>query len=132
MTRRVMLVDDDPDLLSLFSRILERAGFAVLTAEDGYEALGMLEKATPDLMILDVMMPLIDGIELCRQVRARTQTAQTPVIMLSARGDAEAIEESFEAGADLYLNKPIVPRDLVAGARSVLSLRAGSEEDVAM
>jgi DNA-binding response OmpR family regulator len=120
--KRVMVVDDEAGALALIRIMLERNGFTVLGAKDAYAALEMLETSTPDLFVLDVMMPGMDGIELCRQIRARPQTAHTPIIILSACSARESVMEGLEAGADDYLAKPILHHNLVAKIRCLLGL----------
>jgi DNA-binding response OmpR family regulator len=122
MTKQIMVVDDDVELLTLLGIILERGGFSVLRAEGALAALDMLKESTPDLFILDLMLPDMDGFELCRQIRTYPQTAQTPVLILSARNDFESIEGGFEAGANGYLSKPVKRQDLVAQVYSMLVL----------
>jgi DNA-binding response OmpR family regulator len=120
MTKRIMMVDDDPDVLNLYNLIFESNGYSVLKALDGFDALGQLDEVTPDLFILDVMMPHMDGIELCRELRARPETARTPVIILSAWNEKERVERAFEAGADDYVSKPFPPSSLLEKVRSML------------
>jgi DNA-binding response OmpR family regulator len=128
MAYEIMVVDDEVGALTLIGIMLERGGFTVLKARDASMALEALENAVePDLFILDVMMPGMDGIALCREIRARSRTARTPVIILSARGDADAIEEGFEAGADDYLSKPILHHDLVRKVRETLGIEIEDE-----
>jgi len=105
MARQIIVVDDDKGSLNLTAVVLKQGGFHVLRATNAYEALDMIEEVTPDLFILDNMMPGMDGIELCRRIRARAQTAQTPVFMLSALSDEKAVQEALEAGADGYWPK---------------------------
>ena len=123
MTKQIMVVDDEVGALTLIGIMLERGGFSVVKAKDAYAALEAVESNTPDLFILDVMMPRMDGIELCKEIRARADTAKTPIIILSARGDTESIEEGFEAGADDYLSKPILHHDLVTKVRDMLDYK---------
>jgi two-component system OmpR family response regulator len=104
--------------------MLERGGFEVLKAQDAFEALNRLESSTPDLIILDVMMPGMDGIELCRRIRAAAETRETPVLILSARGDPEAVEQGMSAGADDYLSKPILHHDLITKVREMLGVES--------
>ena len=108
MTRTIMIVDDDPGALKLYGKMLKLVDDAcdVLTAEDAVSALALREQTLPDLFILDVMMPGISGIELCRHLRARPATAGTPILMLSALGRPETIEEALDAGANDYILKP--------------------------
>jgi DNA-binding response OmpR family regulator len=120
MKRQILVVDDEIGALTLIGIMLERGGFNVLKARDGNQALGLLDEVTPDLIILDVMMPGIDGIELCSVIRQRMLTEKTPIIILSARGDADAIIRGIEAGANDYLLKPILHHDLVSKIRAML------------
>jgi len=121
MKKHILVVDDEIGALTLIGIMLERGGFGVLKAKDALAALSVLEQNTPDLIILDVMMPGMDGIELCNQIRKRPDTNHTPVLILSARGDAESVMRGMEAGANDYLPKPILHHDLVAKVRLMLS-----------
>jgi DNA-binding response OmpR family regulator len=123
MKHHIMIVDDNPGVLKLLGIMLERDGYSVLTAENGYKALELLESSIPDLFIIDVMMPDMDGIELCRQVRACSNTAQTPVVILSELGDSDSIDKALRAGADDYITKPILHYDLRTKLRSALSVK---------
>ncbi|MBN1310295.1 MAG: response regulator [Anaerolineae bacterium] len=122
MATRIMVVDDEVGALTLIGIMLERGGFEVLKAGDAYAALDLLDAETPDMIILDVMMPGMDGIELCRQIRSAQQTQTTPVLILSARGDAEAVQQGMAAGADDYLSKPILHHDLISKVRELLKM----------
>ncbi|NWF68362.1 MAG: response regulator [Chloroflexi bacterium] len=121
MKKHILVVDDEIGALTLIGIMLERGGFGVLKAKDAQAALSVLEQNTPDLIILDVMMPGMDGIELCERIRRRSDTLETPVLILSARGDAESVMRGMEAGANDYLPKPILHHDLVAKVRMMLS-----------
>lgn len=120
MKKNILVVDDEIGALTLIGIMLERGGFSVLKAKDATSALSVLDQNTPDMIILDVMMPGMDGIELCQHLRERDDTRDTPVLILSARGDAESVMRGMEAGADDYLPKPILHHDLVAKVRSIL------------
>ncbi len=120
MKRHILVVDDEIGALTLIGIMLERGGFDVLKARDAQSALDILEDSVPDLIILDVMMPGMNGIELCEEIRKREPTSKTPVLILSARGDAESIIKGIEAGANDYLPKPILHHDLVSKVRSML------------
>lgn len=120
MKRHILVVDDEIGALTLIGIMLERGGFNVLKARDANAALAILDENEPDLIILDVMMPGMDGIQLCQVIRSRAETARTPVLILSARGDAESIIRGIEAGANDYLPKPILHHDLVSKVRSML------------
>lgn len=121
MKKNVLVVDDEIGALTLIGIMLERGGFNVLKAKDADSALAVLDQNTPDLIILDVMMPGINGIELCKIIRERGETVSTPVLILSARGDAESVMRGMEAGANDYLPKPILHHDLVSKVRVILT-----------
>jgi DNA-binding response OmpR family regulator len=120
MTQNIMIVDDSPEILNLYGIMLERQGYHVFRVPDGASALQILEGAIPDLFILDVMMPEINGIELCRRIRALPQHKQTPVIFLSAYSDTETVENVFAAGANDFVRKPIEMQDLEAKIKRLL------------
>jgi two-component system, OmpR family, phosphate regulon response regulator PhoB len=122
MNKQIMVVDDEVNILLLLDITLKRRGFTVLKANDSYSALMMLESSTPDLFILDVMMPGMDGLELCRQIRARPETAHTPVIVLSARYDQRSVDRALAAGANAYLSKMSLHSELVLQVRNMLSV----------
>jgi len=126
--KRILVVDDEIGALTLIGIMLERGGFEVLKAKDADQALALLQVETPDLIILDVMMPGMDGIELCRVLRERPNTADLPILILSARGDAKSVMSGMDAGASDYLPKPILHHDLVAKVRRMLSLDPVSED----
>jgi DNA-binding response OmpR family regulator len=113
----VLVVDDEPIVRDIAVRYLERAGYATQEAEDGRAARRLLEENPPDLVVLDVMLPGIDGLELCRWIRARSEL---PVIMLTARGEEADRVVGLELGADDYITKPFSPRELAARVRTVL------------
>jgi DNA-binding response OmpR family regulator len=120
--KRILVVDDEIGALTLIGIMLERGGFEVLKAKDAEQALSVLSLETPDLIILDVMMPEMDGIELCRVLRGRSDTQELPILILSARGDAKSVMSGMDAGASDYLPKPILHHDLVAKVRRMLDL----------
>jgi DNA-binding response OmpR family regulator len=125
MKKNVLVVDDEIGALTLIGIMLERGGFNVLKAKDADAALAILDQNTPDLIILDVMMPGTDGIELCGIIREREDTSSIPVLILSARGDADSVMRGMEAGANDYLPKPILHHDLVSKVRSILTQANG-------
>jgi DNA-binding response OmpR family regulator len=120
---RVLIVDDDPRLAALVSEYLGEAGFRVSVAPDGRNALERLARDPYDAVVLDLMLPDIDGLEVCRRLRG---TADTPVLMLTARGDAMDRVVGLELGADDYLPKPFEPRELLARVRAILRRRGGA------
>jgi DNA-binding response OmpR family regulator len=115
--RRVLVVDDEPMVREVLERYLEREGFEVTTAEDGEAALASFAADRPHLVLLDLMLPRVDGLEVFRRMRA---SAQTPVIMLTARGEETDRVVGLELGADDYVTKPFSPREVVARVRAVL------------
>jgi two-component system, OmpR family, response regulator ResD len=114
---RILVVDDEPTVREVVQHYLEREGYRVQAAEDGPAALAAFGADAPDLIVLDLMLPGVDGIEVCRQVRAK---ASTPIIMLTAKGHESDRIVGLELGADDYVVKPFSPRELVARVRSVL------------
>jgi DNA-binding response OmpR family regulator len=114
---RVLVVDDDPPSLKMTAFLLKEEGHSVATAEDGQMALEMIEREPPDLVILDVMMPRIDGLEVCRRVR---QHLNIPIIILSAKGETSDRVFGLEIGADDYLAKPFEPGELLARVRALI------------
>jgi len=117
MQDHILIVDDDAETRSLLSEYLHKQGYRVTTAADGKVMQGMLETARPDLIVLDLMLPGADGLELCRDLRSRSNV---PVIMLTARGEETDRIVGLEMGADDYLAKPFNPRELLARIKSVL------------
>ena len=113
----VLVVDDEPIVREVVVKYLENEGFDTLEAQDGLEARALLEREAPSAVVLDVMMPRLDGLELCRWIRARSNV---PVIMLTARGDEADRVVGLELGADDYVAKPFSPRELLARLRAVL------------
>jgi DNA-binding response OmpR family regulator len=116
-TRRVLVVDDEPMVREVLARYLELDGFRVATADDGEQALAAFATEVPDLVVLDLMLPRIDGLEVFQRIRA---LAETPVIMLTARGDETDRIVGLELGADDYVTKPFSPREVIARVRAVL------------
>jgi DNA-binding response OmpR family regulator len=117
--QRVLIVDDDPDIQRLVSYNVGQAGFEVTTAGTGRKALESVQKQPPDLVILDVMLPDIDGMEVCRTLRQRDNSRWIPIIMLTARGEEIDRVIGFELGADDYVSKPFSPRELVLRVKSI-------------
>ena len=119
-TATILVVDDEPDLVELIQYALEGEGFTVLTAGDGVEGLATAEAERPDLVVIDVMMPRMDGIELTAQIRERGALRLTPILMLTARTDERDEIAGLEAGADDYLPKPVSPSRLVSRVKALL------------
>jgi DNA-binding response OmpR family regulator len=116
----VLAADDDEDILELVAFRLERSGYTVLRARDGQEALDLALEARPDLAVLDVMMPKVDGFELTRRLRAEEATRRMPIILLTARAQDADVQRGFEAGADDYIRKPFSPQELRARVQAIL------------
>ncbi|PQJ31175.1 DNA-binding response regulator [Nonlabens arenilitoris] len=117
---KILLVDDEPDILEIVSYNLKNEGYQVFTAENGKEGVQKAKKKKPDLIILDVMMPVMDGIEACEQIRKIPELDQTIITFLTARGEDYSMIAGFDAGADDYIAKPIKPRVLVSKVKSLL------------
>ncbi|MDY7040591.1 MAG: response regulator [Chloroflexota bacterium] len=130
MSARILIVDDNPNALKLVGYALHKEGFEIALAQNGPDALDKAEANPPDLVILDIMMPEMDGYEVCRRLRATPQTAHTPVIMLTAKSQVEDRVMGFQAGADEYVTKPVLPAELVARVRALLA-RSRVEADTA-
>jgi len=120
MSARILIVDDDPLNRQIVSRVLAKAGYETDSAKDGPEALAMIDRAIPDLVVLDVMMPGMSGFDVCRQLRQDLKTAPLLVILLTASSAVENRIEGFEAGADDFLAKPFHPAELVAHVQALL------------
>ncbi len=118
--KTILVVDDEPRIVDLARDYLEHAGFAVLTASDGPSALASARTRRPDLVVLDLGLPGLDGLDVTRQLRTTSGTAQVPIVMLTARDDELDKLLGLELGADDYLTKPFSPRELVARVRAVL------------
>ena len=121
MNWSVLIVDDEPMTQDLLRLMLEPAGFRVTGAEHGLEALEKVKESKPDIMILDVMMPHMDGITVCKRIRSNPETVDLPIIMLSGKTHLNAIEEGLQAGANRYLGKPMSRTDLIQNLREVLA-----------
>ncbi len=118
--KRLLLIDDDPNLILLVKDYLEFRGYKVITAENGREALEVLEQETPDMIICDVMMPEMDGYSLVSAIRQDPKTSWIPVLFLSAKGQSQDRVKGLNIGADVYMVKPFEPEELVAQVESSL------------
>ena len=120
LTQSVLIVDDEPMARTLLRLMLVRAGFNVFEAEDGFDALEKVRKHQPDVVLLDVMMPGMDGFAVCETLRGEASTATLPIVMLSAKTDLESMNKGLRVGATKYLTKPISPEELTQHVREVL------------
>jgi DNA-binding response OmpR family regulator len=121
MPRHALIVEDEENILLSLEFLLTQEGYAVTTARDGAAALQAVNKQTPDLVLLDVMLPLIDGFEVCRQMRANPALRNTRIIMVTARGRETEIKRGMALGADAYLTKPFSTRELMDIIRMLLA-----------
>jgi DNA-binding response OmpR family regulator len=123
LTQSVLIVDDEPMARTLLRLMLVRAGFNVTEAEDGFDALTKVHQSKPDIVLLDVMMPGMDGFTVCEKLRLEQKTSAMPIIMLSAKTDLDSINKGLRVGATKYLTKPISPEDLTRHVREVLDVK---------
>jgi len=123
---RILIVDDEPDILGLLVYHLSREGYRVSTAVDGPAAITAAIENPPDVLLLDLMLPTLDGYEVLQTLRSNPRTARTPVLLLTARGEEEERLRGFECGADDYVTKPFSPKEVVLRVRALLR-RAGEE-----
>ena len=118
--KRILAVDDEPHILKLVSFSLKAGGFEVLEASDGLSAIEIARAEQPDLILMDVMMPVLDGYEACRRLRDDPATADIPVVMLTAKTQAGEQQAGLDSGAKDYICKPFTPKDLVAQVQAFL------------
>ena len=126
--KRILVAEDEPDVLSLISSNLVSAGFNVIKAENGLVALNQAKETLPSLIVLDLMLPELSGLEVCKLLKKEPQTAQIPIIMLTAKAEEVDRIVGLELGADDYLTKPFSPRELVLRVKSVIRRAAGTTE----
>lgn len=120
VNEKILVIEDEPDIAKLVSYNLAQERFRVVTADDGEQALRIIEREKPDLVVLDLMLPGLSGIELCKILRGRADTSKLPILMLTAKaGEADRVL-GLELGADDYLAKPFSPREMVARVRAIL------------
>lgn len=120
MTQHVLIVDDEPNIVISLEFLMKREGFRVSVARDGEEALTRIRDGKPDLVILDIMMPKLNGFEVCEQVRANEELRSTRILMLTAKGREAEMKKGLALGADDYMAKPFSTRDLVQKIKTML------------
>ena len=120
MSKTILIADDEPNIVAALEFVLQRSGYDVHVARNGDEALKLVEQARPDLVLLDVMMPVKSGYEVCKRIRERDDGRQTKIIMLSAKGRDAEVSKGLAIGADLYITKPFSTRDLMDKVRELL------------
>ncbi|ABS26232.1 response regulator transcription factor [Anaeromyxobacter sp. Fw109-5] len=123
MSKRVLIVDDEPNIVLSLEYLLKRAGHETAVAPDGEAALAALAERTPDLVVLDVMLPKLNGFELCERIRADPRWSGTKVLMLTARGRDTEVTRGLRLGADAYVTKPFSTKDLMARIDELLGVR---------
>lgn len=129
---KILVVDDEEDILDLVRYNLEKEGYEVYCMETGEEAIEAARKMKPDLMLLDLMLPGVDGLEVCKNVKYDSETSRIPIVMLTAKGEESDIVTGLELGADDYISKPFSPKVLIARVRAVLRKnQPKKEKDVA-
>ena len=124
MAQKILVIEDEEGIIHLLNLYLRDAGYTVVAARDGADGLEMHARERPDLVILDIMLPALDGFEVCRRIRS---WSKTPILMLTARGDEDDRIQGLELGADDYLVKPFSPRELVSRVRAILRRMNGQE-----
>jgi DNA-binding response OmpR family regulator len=125
----LLVIEDDPDIVELLRYNLEREGYRVLVAMDGERGLADAARHHPDLILLDLMLPGLDGLEVCRRLRKQDPTRATPVLVITAKSEETDVVLGLEMGADDYLTKPFSPRELLARVRALLRRSQLSEDD---
>lgn len=125
LAQKVLLVDDEPDIVELLKYNLEREGYVVITALNGKDALKAAKSSRPDLIVLDIMMPGMDGVEVCNQLRAIPEFKNTLITFLTARNEDYSQIAGFEAGADDYITKPVRPKLFVSKVKALLKRSSG-------
>lgn len=128
---KILIVDDEPDIIEFLEYNLKKEGFEVYSANNGEEGLAQAERHLPDLIILDIMMPKMDGVEVCRQLRAREAFQSTIITFLTAREEDYSQIAALDTGGDDYITKPIRPRVLISRIKALLRRRAGADADEA-
>lgn len=128
MSEKILIVDDEEDILTLLEYNLEKAGFEVISANDGPEAIELTKKKSPSLVILDIMLPSMEGTEVCKVIKRDNATSHIPIIMLTAKGEEVDRIVGLELGADDYITKPFSPRELILRVKAILKRMQGRQE----
>jgi DNA-binding response OmpR family regulator len=121
MSKKILVADDEPNIVTALEFLLQRNGYEVRVARNGEEALNAIERDPPDLVLLDIMMPIKSGYEVCRRIRERPEWAHMKVVMLSAKGRDVEVAKGMGMGADLYVTKPFSTRDLIDKIRALVA-----------
>ena len=126
--KKIVIVEDEPDILEVLSYNLKREGYDVSATLDGIQGLELIEKVEPDLVLLDLMLPGMDGLEICRHVKSNNKLAKIPIIMVTAKGEESDVVLGLGIGADDYIAKPFSPRELVARVKAAIRRSSVLEE----
>lgn len=121
MTHKILIADDEPHIIRIVKDKLTNAGYQVITVDNGTDALKKAEEFLPDMILLDVMMPGLNGFEVCKNLRQNTAFEKVPIFLLTAKGQARDIEEGYECGANKYITKPFSPRALLKEIEEALA-----------
>lgn len=124
MSKRVLLAEDEPNIIESITFLLDRAGYTVSVETDGRAALDAVREDCPDVLILDVMLPSLDGYEILKQLRSDPTCAKLPILMLTAKGQREDRETAFEHGADLFITKPFANAEIVSAVETLMGGRS--------
>ncbi len=125
--KKIVVVEDEPDILEVLSYNLKREGFEVATSLDGAKGLDLIQQKMPDLVLLDLMLPGMDGLDICRHLKSNSRTQHIPIIMVTAKGEESDVVLGLGIGADDYVAKPFSPKELVSRIKAVLRRAATSE-----
>lgn len=120
MARRILIADDEPNIVISLEFLMQRNGYEVMTASDGEQALSLLDDFSPDLILLDIMLPLRNGFEVCQRIRESAAWKHTKIVMLTAKGREVEVTKGLALGADVYITKPFATRELLASVRQLL------------
>lgn len=120
MAKRILIADDEPNIVISLEFLMQRNGYEVMTAPDGEQALRMLQDFKPDLILLDIMLPLRNGFEVCQRIRENPEWRHTRIVMLTAKGREVEVTKGLALGADVYITKPFATKELLADVRRLL------------
>ncbi len=123
---RILIVDDEPNIVLALELLMKREGYEILAVDDGEKAVKAVESFRPDLVLLDIMMPRMDGYEVCQRIRANASLKDLYIVMLTAKGREVEMEKGLALGADLYITKPFSTREVVRKVKEVLAAKPGA------
>jgi len=120
MTRKILIADDEPNIVISLEFLMQKSGYAVMTAADGEQALQLIDSFKPDLILLDIMLPLRNGFEVCQRIRENPAWKDTRIVMLTAKGREVEVAKGLALGADIYITKPFSTHELLAAVRQLI------------